>query len=52
MEQQTDGNKCKFWSFTKKPPSARGNCTLFSSYTAKIDDDNKKSGDDTCWPVQ
>ena len=52
MEQQTDGNKCKFWSFTKKPPSVRGKCILYSAITDKKSDDNKKSGDDTCWPVQ
>ena len=54
MNHQSDGNsnKCKAWNFTKKPETDRGNCTLFSSHTAKIDDDNKWSGDDTCWPVQ
>ena len=49
MEQQTVGNECKFWSFTKKPPTARGGCVLYNEITGKMTDTNIKSGDDTCW---
>ena len=49
MEEQTDGNKCKFWSFIKKPPAERGECTLFGSISDKKSDTNTKSGDDSCW---
>ena len=49
MAQQTAGNECKYWTFTKKPPSDRGICKLYNAITSEISDNDFVSGNDSCW---
>ena len=49
MAQQTTGNECKYWTFTKKPPSDRGIYKLYNAITSEVSDNDFASGNDSCW---